>query len=72
MSININSSETLKFPELDFSKISTGWVHKLNKDKVITELERRNLLTTGVVLTTKTLNLFKGGIHYHRFSNYGE
>jgi|UniRef100_A0A2S2Q465 hypothetical protein len=52
----------IQFNNIDFSNISTGWVHKLNKEKLIRELARRNLITSGLVIDLKTrlLNYLKG------------
>jgi len=38
-----------KFPDIDFNNIPTGWINKLNKEKLITELSRRQLITSGLV-----------------------
>ncbi|KAF0703364.1 jerky protein-like [Aphis craccivora] len=35
------SNNTYKFPDIDLNNISTGWINKLNKEKLITELSRR-------------------------------
>lgn len=43
------SENNYKFPDIDFNNISTGWINKLNKDKLITELSRRQLITSGLV-----------------------
>lgn len=52
----------IKFNNIDFSNVSTGWVHKLNKEKLIRELARRNLITTGLVtdLKNRLLTYLKG------------
>lgn len=59
---NITKFNNLIFPEIDFSKIKTSWVHKLPKDGLILELNRRNLVSTGTVVELKTrlLNYLKG------------
>jgi hypothetical protein len=52
----------IQFNNIDFSNISTGWVHKINKEKLIRKLARRNLITSGLVIDLKTrlLNYLKG------------
>jgi len=43
---NINKFNNLIFPEVHFSEIKIFWVHKLNKDGLILELNWRNLVST--------------------------
>lgn len=59
---NIAEFNNLIFPEVNFSEIKTSWVHKLNKDGLILELKRRNLISTGTVVELKNrlLNYLKG------------
>ncbi|KAL4134765.1 hypothetical protein QTP88_006480 [Uroleucon formosanum] len=58
---NITKLNNLIFPEINFSEIKTSWVHKLNKDGLILELSRRNLISTGTVVELKNrlLNYLK-------------
>ncbi|VVC30374.1 SAP domain [Cinara cedri] len=48
-----DNQDNKKLPIIDFTAISTTWVHKLTKDKLIIELSRRNLITTGLVADFK-------------------
>jgi len=59
---NIAEFNNLIFPEINFSEIKTSWVHKLNKDGLILELNKRNLISTGTVVELKNrlLNYLKG------------
>jgi len=40
--------------DIDYNNISTSWVNKLNKDKLIIELSRRQLITSGLVTDLKS------------------
>jgi len=59
---NTTKFNNLIFPEINFSEVKTSWVHKLNKDGLILELSRRNLISTGTVVELKNrlLNYLKG------------
>lgn len=46
---NSQKNQLNKFPDLDFNNISTGWINRLNKEKLIAELSRRQLITSGLV-----------------------
>ncbi|VVC30391.1 Retrotransposon gag domain [Cinara cedri] len=48
-----DNQDNTKLPIIDFTAISTTWVHKLTKDKLIIELSRLNLITTGLVADLK-------------------
>ncbi|KAF0750926.1 Uncharacterized protein FWK35_00011195 [Aphis craccivora] len=59
---NITKFNSLIFLEVNFSEVKTSWVHKLPKDGLTLELNRRNLVSTGTVVELKTrlLNYLKG------------
>lgn len=59
---NITKFNNLIFPEINFSEIKTSWIHKLNKDRLILELNRRNFISTVTVgeLKNRLLNYLKG------------
>jgi len=46
--------DNIKFPDIDFISISTSWTNKCNKEKLIIELSRRHLKTSGLVSELKT------------------
>lgn len=59
---NIIKFNNLIFPDINFSEVKTSWIHKLNKEGLILELKRRNLISTGTVaqLKNRLLNYLKG------------
>ena len=51
---NQTHQDNFKFPDIDFTSISTSWINKCNKEKLIIELSRRHLITTGLIPELKT------------------
>ncbi|VVC41598.1 Hypothetical protein CINCED_3A016839 [Cinara cedri] len=52
-----DNQDNTKLSIIDFTAVSTTWVHKLTKDKLIIELSHRNLITTGLVADLKEILL---------------